>query len=244
MIKAFLVSDAHICTKESDTYRCFLKFLDHVLLDDGTHLFIIGDLFEFLYGKGEYAISHYNELFDELKKLSDKGVKIYYLYGNHDFNLELPFDFIESTPRIDLMDIAGRKTVIYHGDGLDPSDYKYRFLKRIVRGPLFRLLTKMVPDLILYRTANICSMFSRLMNRKKRLNIERTRHYRDYALDLLNNTEAQTVVLAHTHIPELVTVDIRGQKKDYMNTGFFGENRSYGIMDDKGVYLCVFNGKC
>ncbi|MFH1223855.1 MAG: UDP-2,3-diacylglucosamine diphosphatase [Pseudomonadota bacterium] len=246
MIKAFLVSDAHISGPKSPRYGSFLKFLDYIYANNATHLFIIGDLFEFLYGDGKYAVKRYAELFGKLELLHKKGVSIHYLYGNHDFNFVLPlaFDFIHSDPRIDLMDIGGKKITIYHGDGLDPADYKYRFLKRVVRGRSFSVLTKLLPDPILYKLAELCSMLSRTFNSGRYKNPARAKPYRDYAVSLLEKTDADVVVFSHTHIPELFDVYVRGVKKYYLNTGFFGESRNYAVMDDKGVCLCVFDERC
>jgi len=253
MIKAFLVSDAHIWGRKSPRYSSFLGFLDFVSSSNATHLFILGDLLEFLYGDGKYAVKLYSELFDKLKSLSKKGCKIYYLYGNHDFNFQLPFNFIESAERFDPIDLGGVKVTMFHGDGLDPRDYKYRFLKSVVRSGFFKMLSKMIPNFILYKMANLCSRLSRAVNKKMRADLRgvdsrcadsRGAPYRDHAIELLKTTDAGIVVLSHTHKAELFDVYVGGQKKYYLNTGFFGEDKSYGIIDDKGVCLCVFNEGC
>ena len=82
-------------------------------------------------------------LFKKLAELSDSGIKIYFFVGNHDywtrdyFTKEIGMEVIKKPTEFK---INNKLFFIGHGDGLGPGDFKYKFLKRIFRNPLFIFL--------------------------------------------------------------------------------------------------------
>ena len=244
MAKVFFVSDAHISGTDDVAYRRFVSFIEYIKNESATHLFILGDLFEFLHGHGRYIIKKYRKLFEELKELSLTGTKIYYLYGNHDFNFKLPVDFIQCVDSFDSIKIDKINYMIFHGDGLDPHDTKYRFLKSVIRSRFFRTIARVIPDFMLYRVAGFFSIISRNSGSSKMVNENRFLYYRDHALKKLSNTDIDIAVFGHTHVPDLSRISTKnGKVKYYMNTGYFGKNGTYGIIDNDFVYIGVFNNK-
>ncbi len=244
MAKVFFVSDLHIGSKSDPVYESFLSFLDQIKKDKPEMLFILGDLFEFLYGDGYYLSKKYSDLFLKLEELSILGTKIYYLYGNHDFNFTLPFNFIETASSIDQIKIGNRNCFIFHGDGLDPKDSKYRFLKFIVRSSFFKIVTNFIPYVVLYKLAHLSSIISRNIGSSKMMNENRFLSYREYAFNKLYKSNIDLVVMGHTHVSELSNVKSeKGRNKYYMNTGFFRDNGTYGVIDSDSVYIGVFDKK-
>ena len=244
MAKIFFVSDAHMSDTNDVAHTRFLSFIEYIKSESATHLFILGDLFEFLHGHGGYIIKKYKKLFEELKGLSLTGTKIYYLYGNHDFNFNLPVDFMQCVDSFDSIKIDNVNYMIFHGDGLDPHDTKYRFLKSVIRGSFFRAVASIIPDFILYRTAAFFSIISRSSGSSKMVNENRFLYYRDHALKKLSDTDIDVAVLGHTHVSDLSKISLKnGKVKYYMNTGYFGKNGTYGIIDNDFVYIGVFNNK-
>ena len=68
--------------------------------------------------------------------------------------------------------------------------------------------------------------------------------YREYALNKLSNTDIDLVVMGHTHVAELSSIkNKKGGNKYYMNTGFFRNNGTYGVIDRDSVYIGVFDDK-
>jgi len=245
MAKVFFVSDAHIKSPNDDRHRRFVLFLDHVLKSKATHLFILGDLFEFLYRDTDYIFRIYKEIFEKLRVLSDTGVKIYYLYGNHDFSFISRDGIIFVEDKVPLIEISGKKLCIFHGDGLDPSDIKYRILKRFLRGRLFKLIAGILPDPLLYGIAGVFSSLSRNINiSSSARNGRGWLPYRNNAIDVLGSSDVDIVVYAHTHVAELSMLKspktASSKLKLYVNTGFFGRYGTYCMMDDDIVSVGVF----
>jgi UDP-2,3-diacylglucosamine hydrolase len=246
MAKVFFVSDIHIKWPNDERHKKFLSFLDLVLKKGASHLFILGDLFEFFYGKPDYIVKKYHGIFNKLEELSLSGVKIHYLYGNHDFSFGHIASFISVEEQISAIELGGKKLSAFHGDGIDPSDVKYRILKRFLRGKLFWLFASIIPDPVLYGLASLFSGLSRNINlstRSKKLS--GWEPYRQKALSLLENSDLDMVVYAHTHVAELsilkeVLTPSSTCQKVYVNTGFFGRDGTYCMMSDDVVCVGVF----
>jgi UDP-2,3-diacylglucosamine hydrolase len=215
-----IVSDVHLGSKKNYNYLRFLEFLEYVYTVKPSNFIILGDLFEFLYSP-KYIIRKYKELFEKLYLIKKEGTKIYYLYGNHDFNFKI--DGLTCVEKLDNFKIQKfDKALIFHGDGLDPKDKNYRIFRSIVRSDFFSFITKFIPDALIYKGANLLSKMSRIMNNKRRKEISFYTPYREYALNLLKNENYDLIIFAHTHFSEI----IEESGKFYVNSGsfaFFGD---------------------
>lgn len=142
MTHAFFISDLHIGEPEPDNaaqkQEIILSFLKNVALN-GTHLFIVGDLFDFWYEyKWVIPKKHFPYL-HQLRLLVEAGVEVHYLAGNHDFYLGEFFKKyigIQTWPDEYEFELAGKKFFLYHGDGVAKRDKGYRFMKKIFRNPV------------------------------------------------------------------------------------------------------------
>ena len=87
---AIFLADAH----ENVNRNGFLKFLraiDSGEIKEPPQIFLLGDMFDFLTGEGEYTREFYSEHLNLINKISQK-VEIFYFEGNHDFRLSNLFD--------------------------------------------------------------------------------------------------------------------------------------------------------
>ncbi len=245
MEKVFFVSDVHISGPKDPRYKRFLAFVDYVIEQKAGSLIILGDLFEFFYGPSAYMEKTYPEIFKSFRRLYSAGIESYYLYGNHDFNFELPYPYLSTGPSLAKLIEEDKAVFAYHGDGLDPHDRQYRFLRAILRSHAFRFLSKLVPQAVLYKTAGLFSSLSRRINHNKRIFSSNERVYRESAeRNVLKKELFKYVVFAHTHVPQLCKYDNGGNTKYYINPGFFGKDSTYAVIDKDSVYIGVFSSKC
>jgi UDP-2,3-diacylglucosamine hydrolase len=139
---AYFLSDAHLGAESSEreaARRDRLHSFLTSLAGRASHLFIVGDLFDFWF---EYRTAiprrHFATL-AVLRNLHEAGVAITYLNGNHDFWLG-PFlrDDLGLCTHQDgiAVDLQGHRIWLHHGDGLVGGDLGYRVLKKIVRNPV------------------------------------------------------------------------------------------------------------
>ena len=147
----YFISDVHFQMTKSDQEklrRQKMYSLFQKIKDTGGTLIIGGDFFDFWYDYGYYIPPEYNDIFDELDKLNQSGVKIHYIAGNHDF---WDFGFFEKCFRAkfyknDLVfTIKGQSILVTHGDGILARDKYYRLLKSFLRSRINIFLFKLLP---------------------------------------------------------------------------------------------------
>jgi UDP-2,3-diacylglucosamine hydrolase len=146
-MKAIFLADAHLRLPQDHNYQRLLDFLDQQQDLDG--LFLLGDIFEFWLGYKHLAFSAYIPLLEKLRQFSENGTKLYFVEGNHDFNLGPYFTETLNCHLIkdqELIDWDGKKLLLSHGDLLNPNR-NYQRLRSFWRSPLIRVLSKIVhPD--------------------------------------------------------------------------------------------------
>jgi len=236
MIKAYFISDIHLGITESEEEDkregFFLKFLNEIK-DDATHIYIIGDLFDFWFEYKHVIPKKHFECLYTLKLLSDKGIEIHYFAGNHDFSLGTFFDKsigIKTWQDEYTFNLGDKKFYLWHGDGLGKNDGGYRVLKKILRNKwnlrFFRLFH---PDYGI--------PFARFISGSSRKHTNKLNHkrdeseYCDFAIERFNEG-FDYVMMGHRHNPLVHQV---GHKK-YINLGDWIEHFSYAIFDGEDLH--------
>ena len=236
------VSDAHFTGQEREEIESFLRFLDRQ--KEGTgHLVILGDLFEFLFGfknastpsgsslsPPSFPFPEYLPVFEGLRELSRVGIRIKYFEGNHDFFLHSFFrDWFgmeaEVYPDGSETHLGGRRCFLAHGDLANPSQWKYRFFRTVVKnGWMFRLIQRVGPRMS-RRVASGMSSKSRQIYHAQG-GRDRSKPFRSFARrKFLEGFEV--VLLGHSHFPEKVVEWIDGKEYLYINVGDWATHRSY-----------------
>ncbi len=138
----YFLSDAHLgasSTREERPRESRLhRFLDS-LNGSAAAVYIVGDLFDFWFEYRTAIPRRYFETLVHLRRLSEAGVSIVYLNGNHDFWLGA---FLRDSIGLKTHDgpltleLGGRRIWLHHGDGLLGGDQGYKVLKRVLRSPL------------------------------------------------------------------------------------------------------------
>ncbi len=243
MVKAVFVSDIHLGIADTAAEKAretiFEKFLDDIR-GDLTHLYIVGDLFDFWYEYNHVIPKAYFGVLNRLMNLRNDGVEMHYLAGNHDFFLGRFFDEqlgITTWPDEYTFELAGKSFYLFHGDGLAKKDKGYRFLKRILRSKLNqRVFRWLHPD------AGI--PFARKVSGTSRGYTDTINEKRDET-DYVEFAEAcfdkgfDYVMMGHRHNP---LVHERGGCK-YINLGDWLTYFSYAVFDGKDLKLEYYKTK-
>ncbi len=199
---AYFISDLHLGALYSDLNpereKILVRFLEEKAAL-GQQLFILGDLFEFWMEYRFYIQKDHFRTLAALGELVKKGVKVYYLSGNHDFNLG---EFFQKTLGIEVhtkplsISLQGKKMLLLHGDGEAKSDWKYRILNKIMVHPLANTCFKWVhPDLGM-ALARSLSKLSRDQHHNKPRFME---EYEAASLNHLRKSGADILMHGHTH---------------------------------------------
>ena len=237
--KTYFFSDVHLGLGSREDERKkelhLVRFLDAVRID-AREIFIVGDLFDYWFEYQSVVPKGYVRLLGKLAVLTDSGVGVSYLAGNHDFWMknylsdELGISlFAEPVERV----IDGRKFYIHHGDGLLKNDTGYRILKRILRNRLNISLFSLVhPD--------VTSGIARWSSRKSRAYTGK----REYeGNDMVEFAEKKIregydyVIMGHNHVSQVHRIG----EGVYINLGEWITERSYAVFDGKKLTLKRWN---
>jgi len=113
---AFVISDAHYSYKRPELLE-FFKAIESKKLQP-TQLFLMGDIFDALFGSIEKTIQNNQELIDIINNIS-LTIEVIYLEGNHDFNLTKIFPHVKVfsiTQQPLTCSYQNKKIFLAHGD--------------------------------------------------------------------------------------------------------------------------------
>jgi len=148
------ISDVHLGLKKNEEEKqkeeLLVKFL-RFAKDNCNELFILGDLFDYWFEYKRVYQKGFFKTLTALKEVTENGVKVHYLIGNHDF---MHLDFFEKEIGVLLYEsdistvLNGSKFYLAHGDGLVKNDLGYKILKKILRNKFIQKMYSIIhPDL-------------------------------------------------------------------------------------------------
>ena len=214
----------------------FLDFLGASKID---RLFIVGDFFDFWFGRGEQIFPDFKPVIAKLMALIDAGVQIGLCEGNHDFFLEDYFTKIPGFkvfPDSALIDLDGRKTLIAHGDLVDGENKGYLMLRKILRSRLFYRLQQNIPSPLLWTIARISSSTSRELY--PQLEEQLVQKMLAFAMDQFREG-VDNVILGHSHKPLLKEIDMADGRKTFATLGDWMRHNSY-LCHEEGKFSLLF----
>jgi len=232
---AVIISDLHLGAVPDTVGQEFQRFARSWQGRADTML-INGDLFDFWCGyRTVFPSVHYHTL-RALSELRESGVKIILVGGNHD---AWAGGFLEETIGLQLADgpveleLAGRRALVAHGDGIGPGDTGYKVLKFFLRSrPVCRAMRWIHPD-IAGRIAGGVSRTDKRSNRDFAKAEERARVLEECAVQLLQERdELGLVVFGHCHIPQVKAV---GSSGFYINSGDWVMHRTYTVVTEDTI---------
>jgi UDP-2,3-diacylglucosamine hydrolase len=214
-----VVSDQHLGAVPAETERAFRRFLEFAATE-AEALVINGDLFDFWFEYRTVILREHYRVVAKLAELVEAGVPVTFVGGNHD---GWAGSFLRDEVGIDVqdgpveMELAGRRTLVAHGDGLGSGDFKYRALKRVIRSrPAIGAFRFLHPDLG-RRIASMASSTEHKADTGDRRATGRAEHIRGWATGVLRDRpELDLVLCGHAH---LASIDEVAPGRFYVNSG-------------------------
>ena len=137
----YFFADCHLTTRRTPEEEARNQRLDRFLVhvrDYASHLYILGDLFDFWFEYRHAIPSGHLWLFRRFYEIREAQIPVVFLSGNHDYwcmdFLSREFGF-EVSPRPIEASHQGRRMWLAHGDGLIQRDWAYRILRQVLRNP-------------------------------------------------------------------------------------------------------------
>jgi len=230
----YIVSDTHLGAVPRTTERAFRGFLEHVA-EHASALLINGDLFDFWFEYRRVILREHYRVVARLADVVDAGVKVWFVGGNHDawagsfLRDEVGMEVLRGP--VEMM-LAGRRTLVAHGDGLGKGDFRYRALKTLIRHPLsIGAFRAMHPDFG-WRVAHLASTTEAKAGGLDAAGRSRAAFIRNWALEQLRADPTLDLVLAgHAHQAALVEVE---PGRFYVNSGDWLREYNYVVLRPGG----------
>jgi UDP-2,3-diacylglucosamine hydrolase len=235
--KPFLVvSDLHLGAVPSSTERAFRDFLGYAA-DEAAGLLINGDLFDAWLEYRTVVPRKHVRVLARLAEVVESGLPVYFVGGNHDA-VQWAGDVLRHdvgmTMLVDpvIMDLAGRRTLIVHGDGVGEGDRGYTVFRSVLRNRgVIAAVRALHPDL-----------FARIVGRASRTEDKlakgspaagsgpkhRAPYIEAWAREqLLADPSLDLVLAGHAHVPAVVEVS---PGRFYVNSGDWITHFSYVVI--------------
>ena len=216
--------------------EAFLEFLDSEK-NQISHLVILGDFFEFLFGFKNFfstekssAFADYLPVFDKLQSLYREGVRIKYFEGNHDFFLS-SFFLEQLGMEVEVYSdgcderLGGKRVFIAHGDLSNPKQRAYRTFRRILKNRVtYHLIRATGPRISRW----VAQRLSDMSYQKYHGDVQPAPPPAFKAFAHQKFLEGfEIVILGHSHIPEKVEEWIDRRRCLYYNAGDWAVHRSF-----------------
>ena len=200
---ALFVSDLHLHESSPATTALFLAFLaQHAV--HARQLYLLGDLFEYWAGDDDIDTPYLRNVVDALHATGKAGVQLFWIAGNRDFLVGDAFARATGMVRLPdphVVQLAGRRLALAHGDAQCTDDLDYQTFRALVRGPQWQQAFLAQP--LEKRKAIIDGLRagSRDAQRSKTMDIM---DVNQDAIDaLFADTGAGVLIHGHTHRPAL-----------------------------------------
>ena len=205
----YFVSDVHLglqVADPEDRERRFAGFL-RSLPENTEAVYLLGDIWDFWYEYKDVVPKGYVRVLSALQELMDRGVKVYFFQGNHDVWTYRYFEELGMVKLVQpcVVQIAGKRFCLGHGDGLGPVPFGYRFLRGLFHNRLAQTLFSALHPWLAFRLGNGWSRNNRLAHDVQyEFGGENEPLYK-FAKDFASENEVDFFIFGHYHV-EIDTV--------------------------------------
>ncbi len=240
--KIYFISDFHLGAPDYESSlvreKRIVAFLDEIK-DTTSHIFILGDLFDFWYEYKKVVPKGFVRILGKLAELTDYGIIIKFFVGNHDmwmngyFEEELNIEVFHEPQEFIF---NNKKFLIGHGDGLGPGDHRYKFLKKIFRNKLSQAMFGALHPGTGIGIANYMSRKSRAATGKtdEKFLGEDKEWLIIFCKQMLKEKHYDYFIFGHRHFP----VDYKlTDTSHYINIGDWIKYNSYAVYDGTNTEL-------
>ena len=204
----YFLSDVHLGAAYIDDHRAhedrivtFLKSIEQ----DAAELYLLGDILDYWYEYRNVVPRGFVRFFGQLARMSDAGVHITWMTGNHDIWL---FDYLRDEIGIEIIDapyikrrVGDHTAILAHGDRIGRQKPAFRFICSLFRNKICQKLYAGIHPRLTVPFAHGWSKSSR-MNATECTDQARVDEIRAMGSDLLSmQADADALVMGHYHIP-------------------------------------------
>ncbi|OFZ14297.1 MAG: hypothetical protein A2X86_05465 [Bdellovibrionales bacterium GWA2_49_15] len=241
------ISDLHIKSSNDPSFEILNQFLQFCMDREITHIGLLGDIFDLMIGPHLEYYNSFQFSFDLIKVALKKGIRIYYLEGNHDFHLGGLFNliglseysnfyYLKKATRIQL---GSKILYISHGDDLGSSSLGYNLYSRVfLRGCFVGCLAKISPYSLVTGIGHAWSKHSRMKKRLHPLDDRAIRQkFRDATERFWKKNKFDVLVMGHSHLQDSYGLS---EGAIMLNNGDPAGSRMCAYVDAQSAKLIAF----
>lgn len=144
--RVYFLSDFHLGAKYFSDAKAaekrVVEFLD-TIKKDASEIYLLGDILDYWFEYKNVVPRGYVRFLGKIAELSDSGIKITWLIGNHDIWI---FDYLPSELGINVIDgslvtdILGKRFYLSHGDNIGERPLGFRLIRSVFRNKVCQKL--------------------------------------------------------------------------------------------------------
>ncbi len=239
-MRQLFISDLHLWDQKPQIEKLFMQFMEKQA-SDADELYVLGDLFEAWIGDDAlYPMA--DRVIATFRQFSDKGGRLFFIRGNRDFLLSSEFAYatggiILHQPH--LLNIAGQKSILMHGDSLCTEDHEYIAFREQSRSTEWQeqFLSQSVEErLLIARQIRDTSISKRRQAIGNMGDVVQTE-----VINLMKTSSATLMIHGHTHRQARHDFTIDGQAFERIVLGDWGETGSVLTVQDDEIELSNFS---
>ncbi len=239
-MRQLFISDLHLWDQKPQIEKLFMQFMEKQATE-ADELYVLGDLFEAWIGDDAlYPMA--DRVIATFKQFSNKGGRLFFIRGNRDFLLGSEFAYatggiILHQPH--LLNIAGQKSILMHGDSLCTEDHEYIAFREQSRSTEWQeqFLSQSVEErLLIARQIRDTSISKRRQAVGNMGDVVQTE-----VINLMKTSAATLMIHGHTHRQARHNFTVDGQAFERIVLGDWGETGSVLTVQDDEIELCNFS---
>lgn len=238
-MSVLFIADLHLEAERPDIVRAFLHFLD-TRAAQAEALYILGDFFEVWIGD-DGMDEFQRSIASALRRLSDKGTRIYLMHGNRDFLLGKGFCREAGCTLLregSVVELYGEPVLLLHGDSLCTRDESYQRLRKRLRNPLSLWLLRNLPLATRHKLARKLRDASRMRTREKAADIIDVTP--EVVPQVMAERRVRTLIHGHTHRPAVHRLLVDGHNAQRIVLGDWDRQGWALEVDAQGYRLAPF----
>jgi len=243
MDEILFISDVHFSYpfKEEDKIKennliCLLNSYQNKI----KSLFLVGDIFDFWFEYKYFILKGPIRFLGKLAELSDRGIKIFYLGGNHDLWI---FDYL--TKEVGLIFFSdfftfeekNKKFYVSHGDFITPN-FSFKIVRKIFKSKIAQKTFAFFHPFIGFKLAKAWSSYGK--SKEKNYLEKKLKNDLNYILNYAEHNLFSIydyVILGHRHYPYEKTLL---NNKKLIIIGDWIKNFTYAHFDGNDLHLKKF----
>ncbi len=202
--RVYFVSDVHLgldVNNPKDREDRFVGFLKSLPAETSS-IYLLGDIWDFWYEYRDVVPKGYVNVFAALQDLLKRGVKVYFFQGNHDV---WTYSYFEELGLIKLeqpyvIEIAGKRLCLGHGDGLGDVPLGYKFLRGVFHNKVLQVLFSTLHPWFAFRLGNNWSKSSRLARKEQYIFKGQNEPLVKWAEDFSRENKIDYFIFGHYHV--------------------------------------------